>query len=69
MTPATHKVKLNITIKNVNRLAWQAGFEGVAGLARHLKRNRTTIWKAVRWPDQHSPTFNLICEALNGAQN
>ena len=70
MTPTTNNVKPNLTVNTVNRLAWEAGFDGVAGLARHISRNRVTVWKAVRWPDQHTPTFNKIVEALtHGPQN
>jgi hypothetical protein len=69
MTPLATKVKKNITVENLNQLAWARGYRGVAGLARHLNRHRVTLWKAARQPDQHGPTFNLICEALNDLGN
>jgi DNA-binding MurR/RpiR family transcriptional regulator len=70
MSPTIKNVKPSVTVSTVNRLAWTAGFEGVAGLARHIRRNRVTVWNAVRFPDRHTPTFNKIVEALtNGPCN
>lgn len=67
MTANAPKVKRQIDSGNLNRLAHARGFNGVAGLARHIRRNRVTVWKAVRWPSQMRPTYELICEALNDA--
>ena len=53
-----------ITKESIQALAWGAGFKGVPGLARAIKRHRITVWRAVRWPDQFGPTYRLICEAL-----
>jgi hypothetical protein len=72
MAGQTEKVKRNfprVDTGNVNRLAYAAGFQGVAGLAQHIRRNRVTVWKAVRWPNQMAPTYKLICEALNEVGN
>lgn len=49
---------------NLVSLCWAAGFPGVSGLARHINRNRVTVWRAVRWPDQFGPTYRAILEAL-----
>ena len=53
-----------ITKESIQALAWGAGFKGVPGLARAIKRHRITVWRAVRLPDQFGPTYRLICEAL-----
>ena len=69
MSHNTAKVKSQVTVQNLNQLCYVAGYRGVAGLARHIGRHRVTVWKAVRWPDQNGPTFNLISEALNASGN
>jgi hypothetical protein len=51
--------------KNLRQLCWQSGFHGVSGLANHIDRSRITVHRAVRWPDQFGPTYQLIQEALN----
>lgn len=56
--------KRTVNTETVDRLSWLRGFQGVAGLARHIGRSRNTVWRAVRWPDQFGPTFKLIEEAL-----
>ncbi len=50
---------------NLRILCWQCGYLGVSGLAKKLKRSRTTLHSAVRWPDQYGPTYRLIKKALN----
>jgi hypothetical protein len=59
------KVKRNVTRENFNQICWARGFRGVAGLARHLARNRVSLHRAVRYPSTHKPTYNLIVEALS----
>jgi len=54
-----------INTKNLTELCWRKGFRGVPALARHVKRARSTIWRAVRWPDQFGPTYQKIQEALS----
>lgn len=54
-----------VTVENLNELCWKAGFNGVAALARHLGRNRVSLWKAVRWPDQFRPTYSSIQKSLS----
>lgn len=51
--------------KNLRTLCWKRGFHGVSGLAQKIGRNRITVHRAVRWPDQFGPTYRLIEEALN----
>lgn len=50
--------------ENLERLCWVAGFEGVSGLARHIKRHRVTVHRAVKNPEQYGPTFRKIEEVL-----
>lgn len=57
--------KVGISTETLEPLCWARGFKGVPGLAKHIKRDRNTVWRAVRWPDQFGPTFKLITEALN----
>lgn len=73
MTQIRHRVKAKnransaareITTGNLRLLCWQAGFHGVAGLAREIGRSRITVHRAVRWPDQFGPTYKLIQEKL-----
>lgn len=56
----------NVTKENLQALAWKAGYKGVPGLARALKRHRITVWRAVRWPDQFGPTYRAILAAVGG---
>jgi hypothetical protein len=53
-----------INKKNLRRLAWQRGFHGVAGVAQAIGRSRTTVHRAVRWPDQYAPTMEKLKEVL-----
>jgi hypothetical protein len=66
MRPKLPKVKREnpVTTENLESLAWQRGHRGVPGLARAINRERTTVWRAVRWPDQFGPTYNLIVKEL-----
>lgn len=50
--------------ENFERLCWKAGYEGPAGLARHIGRHRVTVHRAVKNPKQYGPTFRRIKEAL-----
>lgn len=51
-----------VTGENVRRLAWQAGFDGLNGLAKAIGRNRITVWRAAKL--QTGPTYELIIKAL-----
>lgn len=62
---ASPKVKRNVTRENFTQLCWARGYRGVAGLARHLGRNRVNLFRAVRYPATHRPTYNLIVETLS----
>lgn len=53
-----------LSSSTLRELCWRAGYSGVVGLARHLGRSRVTIHRAVRWPDQFGPTYELIRKAL-----
>jgi len=61
------KTANKINTKTLVPLCYRAGFAGVPALARSIKRERTTVWRAVRWPDQFGPTFKLITDALQRA--
>lgn len=63
MVTAARKVN-RISTGNLRTLCWQHGYKGVVGLAKALKRNRVTIHRAVRWPDQFGPTYQKIERAL-----
>lgn len=54
-----------ITTENIQRLAFVAGYKGVADLARSLRRNRVTVWRAVKDPQRYGPTFSAIKKALH----
>lgn len=54
-----------INTKNLTSLCWRRGLAGVPALAKKIKRARTTVWRAVRWPDQFGPTYRKIEEALS----
>lgn len=58
------RTERKIKPENFERLCWEAGYEGPAGLARHINRHRVTVHRAVRKPKQYGPTFAKIQEAL-----
>jgi hypothetical protein len=53
-----------ITARNLAQLAWAAGHRGVTGLAKSIRRHRVTVYRAVREPNRHRPTFRAIHKAL-----
>lgn len=69
MTPASSKRNRRLSIRRLRDLADAAGFDGVHGLARHLGRNRVTIYKALRFPSQYGPTITAIEHALGIHEN
>lgn len=56
----TQDAPQKVTTENLTALCWSRGFKGVPSLARKIHRSRVTLWRAVRWPDQFRPTYNLI---------
>jgi hypothetical protein len=54
--------KLNT--RSLVKLSWRAGFRGVSGLAKALGVHRVSVYRAVRDPKRHSPTYNRVEEAL-----
>lgn len=54
-----------LSTKNVAAHAWRAGFRGVTGLAASLGVNRVSVYRAIRTPNRHRPTFRRIEQALN----
>lgn len=55
---------LEVNTKNLRTLAWLNGFKGVAGLARSLGRDRATVYRTVRNPQQYRPTYRALQSAL-----
>lgn len=53
-----------INTKTLVPRCYANGFIGVVGLAKKINRHPNTIWRAVRWPDQFTPTVALIEKAL-----
>ena len=58
---------LEINPKNLKALCWSRGMS-VAEAARKIKRSRTTIHRAVRWPDQFGPTYKALSKILKDEQ-
>ena len=59
MTPKT-----KITKKNLRLLCWQAGYHGVAGVARAIGKDRATVHRAVSNPRRYGPTVKQLLEVL-----
>ena len=55
---------IGVSTEVLEGLCWQRGYKGVPGLAKAIKRERSTVWRAVRWPDQFGPTYKKIVKAL-----
>jgi len=53
-----------INTKTLVPLCYANGFRGVGALAKKIRRTPCTVWRAVRWPDQFGPTFDLITQTL-----
>jgi len=53
-----------INKKNLRELAWRRGYQGVTGVAKAIGKSRTTVHRAVRWPDQYAPTIEKLKEVL-----
>lgn len=53
-----------INNKTLKTLCWRKGMS-VGQLARKIKRARPSIYRAIRFPEQHRPTYTRIVEALN----
>lgn len=49
--------------ENLKALCWKRGFS-VADLATRIGRHRVSVYRAVKNPDQHAPTFEKIKEVL-----
>lgn len=66
MLPMHHAMsrKSPITPKNLKRLAYLNGFDGVSGLAASIGRSRVTLWRALRNPTRYRPTVLALQKRL-----
>lgn len=59
----------SVNEKNLCGLCWKAGFRGVSGLAKKIRRHRTSVHRAVKNPEEFPALFALINKKLNGKSN
>lgn len=71
MLPMPHAMsgRHKLTAKNLRKLAWINGHDGVTGLSRHVGKSRVTVWRAVRNPRRFGPTYAAIEKALPRRSN
>lgn len=57
-------MELQLTSRNLARLAAINGFASVEDLASEVRRNRVTLYTALRLPSAYGPTIRALDRAL-----
>ncbi|HXE41394.1 MAG TPA: hypothetical protein VN516_00105 [Candidatus Baltobacteraceae bacterium] len=60
MKQAVNRVNEN----NLVELCWQGGFRGVVGLAKKIGCHRTSVHRAVKYPEEFPDLFETIEKKL-----
>lgn len=59
-----NRTTVKVNKENLRQLCWKRDYHGVSGIARALGVHRTTIHRAVRFPQKFANTYQKIEKAL-----